>query len=276
MQSKRDQKSLWKAAQVAGRLLARAAEKAPHTPRFFQSVGRAMTLEDNVLHRGAHHDAIRAAFGAHNILLGSNAVLAPRTSLKGGAPKAALASKQPLAKATLDDLKSRLGLSPRTAFRMRSYDLGGKRINEAIHDRAVPLKGLSPKLARVSAVGVEPSMIGEANRHAAVLGALPDAQSTTDEVRSFVASLVRQRAIAYDGKVAGKGSVAGEDGRRPRRRRWHRRRGDARRGAPGRPAGAGAAVLFVRVSTPLIRTSRGAEPGRAGPPAATPPNTACA
>ena len=201
MQAKRDQKSLWKAAQVVGSLLARAAEKAPHTPRFFQSVGRAMTLEDNVLHRGAHHDAIRAAFGAHDILLGSNAVLAPRTSLKGGAPKAALAAKQPLAKATLDDLKSRLGLSPRTALRMRSYDLGGKRISEAIHDRAVPLKGLSPKLARVSAVGVEPSMIGEANRHAAVLGALPDPQSTTDEVRSFVASLVRQGAIAYDGKA---------------------------------------------------------------------------
>jgi hypothetical protein len=50
-------------------------------------------------------------------------------------------------------------------------------------------------------VGVEPSMIGEANRHAAVLGALPDPQSTTDEVRSFVASLVRQGAIAYDGKA---------------------------------------------------------------------------
>ena len=214
MQGKRDQKSLWKAAQVVGRLLARAAGKAPHTPRFFQSVGRAMTLEDNVLHRGAHHDAIRAAFGAHNILLGSNAVLAPRTSLKGGAPKTALASKQPLAKATLDDLKSRLGLSPRTALRMRSYDLGGKRVNEAIHDRAVPLKGLSPKLARVSAVGVEPSMIGEANRHAAVLGALPDPQSTTDEVRSFVASLVRQGAIAYDakdqGKTAGRSAAKGE------------------------------------------------------------------
>jgi hypothetical protein len=220
MQGKRDQKSLWKAAQVAGRLLARAAEKAPHTPRFFQSVGRAMTLEDNVLHRGAHHDAIRAAFGAHNILLGSNAVLAPRTSLKGGAPKAALASKQPLAKATLDDLKSRLGLSPRTAFRMRSYDLGGKRINEAIHDRAVPLKGLSPKLARVSAVGVEPSMIGEANRHAAVLGALPDPQSTTDEVRSFVASLVRQGAIAYDGKDKGKsaGTRMGKGGAKDEKR----------------------------------------------------------
>ena len=224
MQAKRDQKSLWKAARIAGTLLARAAEKAPHTPRFFQSVGRAMTLEDNVLHRGAHHDAIRDAFGAHNILLGSNAVLAPRTSLQGGAPKIAHAAKQPLAKATLDDLKSRLGLSPRTAFRMRSYNLGGTRVNEAIHDRAVPLKGLSPKLANVSAVGVEPSMIGAANRHAAVLGALPDPQSTTDEVRSFVASLVRQGAIAYDGdskqaakakggkRAGGRGAVGGPGG----------------------------------------------------------------
>jgi AcrR family transcriptional regulator len=218
MQARHDQESLWTAAELVGELLARAARKAPHTPRFFQSVGRAMTLEDNVLHGGAHHDAIRDAFGAHDILLGSNAVLAPRTSLKGAAPKTARAAKQPLAKATLDDLRSRLGLSPRAALRMRSYDLGGTRINEAIHDRAVPLKGLSPRLAKVSAVGVEPSMIGESNRHAAVLGALPDAQSTSDEVRSFVASLVRQGAITYDGKgkgakgAGGLGAVGGTGG----------------------------------------------------------------
>ncbi len=199
MHAKRNEKSLWKAAQVAGKLLVRAADKAPHTPRFFQSVGRAMTLEDKALHRGEYHDAIRDAFGAHGILLGSNAVLAPRTSLRGEAPKIARASKKPFGKATLDDLKSRLGLPPRTALRMRTYDLGGKRVTEAIHDRSVSLKGLSPRLANVCAVGVEPSMIGEANRHAAVLDALPDAQSTKDEVRSFVASLVRQGAIAYDG-----------------------------------------------------------------------------
>ena len=70
-------------------------------------------------------------------------------------------------------------------------------------------------------MGVEPSLIGEANRHAAVLGALPDPQSTTDEVRSFVAGLVRQGAIAYDEparKAAarrstrrGRGAVTGKD-----------------------------------------------------------------
>jgi hypothetical protein len=101
---------------------------------------------------------------------------------------------------------------------MRSYDLGGTRINEAIHDRAVPLKGLSPRLARVCAVGVEPSMVGESNHQAAVLGALPDAQSTSDEVRSFVASLVRQGAITYAGKgkgakgAGGRGAVGGTGG----------------------------------------------------------------
>jgi hypothetical protein len=98
---------------------------------------------------------------------------------------------------------------------MRSFDLGGQRVSEASHQREVSLKGLSPKLAKVVALGTEPALIGQTNRHAAVFGALPDKQATEDEVRSFVASLVRRGAIAYDARSAakpGRRAIAGAHG----------------------------------------------------------------
>jgi hypothetical protein len=99
---------------------------------------------------------------------------------------------------------------------MRTFDLGGQRVAEASHQREVSLKGLSPKLAKVVALGTEPALIGHTNRHAAVFGALPDKQATEDEVRAFVGSLVRRGAIAYDARSATKpgrhGAIAGPHG----------------------------------------------------------------
>ena len=213
---KKDAKALADAAHKAGKLLVRAAVKAQHTPRFYQAVGRAMALEDEHLHAGRHRDAIRDAFHKHGILLGSDAVLAPRSALRGKPAARRGKAAAPVAKATLDDLKARLGVPPRTALRMRSFDLGGQRVAEASHQREVSLKGLSPKLAKVVALGAEPALIGHTNRHAAVFGALPDKQATEDEVRNFVASLVRRGAIAYDARSAAKpgrrGAIAGPHG----------------------------------------------------------------
>ena len=200
--SRRDVRALWGAASRAGRLLVRAAIKAQHTPRFYQAVGRAMSLEDDHLYAGKHREAIRDAFKKHGILLGSDAVLAPRSALKGRAPARKGKAAAPVAKATLDDLRSRLGVAPGTALRMRTFELGGQRVAEASHQREVSLKGLSPRLAKVVAIGTEPALIGETNRRAAVFGALPDKQATEDEVRAFVGSLVRRGAIAFDAKAA--------------------------------------------------------------------------
>ncbi len=201
---KKDARALWDAASRAGRLLVRAAIKAQHTPRFYQAVGRAMSLEDDQLYAGGHRDAIRDAFHRHGILLGSDAVLAPRSALKGKAPARKGKGAVPLAKATLDDLKSRLGVPSRTALRVRTFDLGGQRVSEASHQREVSLKGLSPKLANVVALGTEPALVGQTDRHAAVFGALPDRQATEDEVRAFVGSLVRRGAIAYGASTVAK------------------------------------------------------------------------
>ena len=206
---KKDAKALWDAASRAGRLLVRGAIKAPHTPRFYQAVGRAMSLEDQMLYAGRHRDAIRDAFHRHGILLGSEAVLAPRSALKGKAPASRGKGAAPLARATLDDLKLRLGAPSRTALRVRTFELGGLRVSEASHQREVPLKGLSPKLGDVVALGTEPALIGWTARHAAILGALPDKQATEDEVRAFVGSLVRHGAIAYDARSAAKPSRRG-------------------------------------------------------------------
>jgi len=196
---KRDEAALWKAAQTAGKLLARAARKAPHGPRFFQSIGRAMTLEDDAIHGGRNHESIRLAFKAHGILLGSVAALAPRSMLDGPAPKSAVGTgRTAMAKATMDDLRARLNLPANASLRMRSYDLGGRSITEACHERQVQLSGLSERLEGVVAMGAEPTLVGAEHRRAAVLGALPDPQMTQDEVRAFVRGLVARNAIAYD------------------------------------------------------------------------------
>lgn len=209
-QKKKDSAALAKAAEIVGKLLVRAADKAPVTPRFFQAIGRAMSLEDDTLHKRAYHEAIRLAFQAHGILLGAVVAVAPRATLRGSAPKRVKRGRRGvLAKATLEDLRSRMSLPPRTAMRVRTYDLGGTPVAEASHMRAVSLKGLSERLKNVVALGPEPTLVGASKQHAAVMGALPDAQMTSDEVRTFVAGLVRRGAIAYDAKQAAAARAGG-------------------------------------------------------------------
>lgn len=195
--NKQDSAALARAAETVGKLLVRGADKAPITPRFFQAVGRAMSLEDDALFGRAHHEAIRVAFKAHGILLGAVVSVAPRAALRGAAPKL-VRRKSVLAKATLEDLRARMNLPAHAALSVRTFDLGATSVAEASHLREVSLRGLSPRLANVVALGSEPTLVGASKRSAAVMGAFPDAQTTSDEVRTFVAGLVRRGAIAYD------------------------------------------------------------------------------
>jgi hypothetical protein len=119
--------------------------------------------------------------------------------LDGPAPKTAVGTgRVAMAPATLDDLRARLQLPADASLRLRSFDLGGRVVTEACHERAVPLAGLSERLQGVVAIGAEPTLVGAENRRAAVLGALPDPQMTQDEVRAFVRGLVARDQIAYD------------------------------------------------------------------------------
>ena len=67
--------ALLAAARTAGALLAGAVATAPLNARFFREVGRAMVKADEQENAAANRDAIKAAFEAHNIPLGTGAML---------------------------------------------------------------------------------------------------------------------------------------------------------------------------------------------------------
>jgi hypothetical protein len=178
------------AARLAGELLITGIQSAVVTPRFMQSVGRAMTLADQSLHAGAHHDHIRDAFAKHDISLGSNALLAPSMLLEGAAPKGAA-----LSASTRKALKQRLGNARNARLSVTAEDMFGTPVVRAVQTRSIPLGTLHPKLRGVVAMTREPVIVGASGDRAAVLGAVPHASDTDTEVRAFVESLLEHRRI---------------------------------------------------------------------------------
>lgn len=190
-QEDRTETGLLAAARSAGKLLIAAARKAPETTRFFQSVGRAMVLEDRTQNEGAHGEAIRKAFEGHGIRLGSAAMTAPRAALAGGAPRlAAAAGLSVLAPATRRDLIARMGIQPRSRMVVDTLELGGESLAKAVYYRPVSLTGLAAELEGVVALAPEPVLVGAVGARAALLSALPEPTTTEDEVRSYVSTLL--------------------------------------------------------------------------------------
>jgi hypothetical protein len=217
--------ALLRAAETAGRLLIEGAKVAPETPRFFQAVGRAMSLTDQTTNGGANQMAIRDAFARHNISLGSSAMLAPRSALAGSAPKLARGAKGSILSAvTRSDLRRRIGADPKSKLTVNAMDIGGEPVAEAIHKREVSLTGLSERLAGVVAISSEPVLVGSVGGKAAIVSALPEAVATTDEVHSFVQSLLRNRQIdlgTVKSKRAGSKGIVGDVGSGPENRPTH-------------------------------------------------------
>jgi hypothetical protein len=199
-QSKQDQASLWKAAKIVGKLLTVAAREAPETPRFFQAVGRAMVLADDKLNNGANRTAIGDAFMRHAIKLGSAAMLTPRSSLAGSAPKTGIKRGGGILTAsTRDDLKRRIGAAPTARMSVTSRSIGDETIAEATHHREVSLGDLGKELKGVVAFAAEPVLVGSSGKRAAIVSAMPDEGVTTDEVHTFVKTLLEKDAISFDG-----------------------------------------------------------------------------
>jgi hypothetical protein len=199
-QPKRDQANLWKAAQTLGKLLAAAAREAPETPRFFQSVGRAMVLADQKLNAGDNKVAIVDAFTRHDISLGSAAMLAPKASLAGAPPK--MKGKRGasiLTISTREDLKRLIGAPPKARLTISARSIGDEQIAEATHYREVSLGVLSKDLKGVVALAAEPVLIGSSGKRAAIVSNLPNEGTTTDEVHTFVSTLLETDAIDFDG-----------------------------------------------------------------------------
>lgn len=180
------------AARLAGKILIAGAKNAVVTPRFLQSVGRAMVLADQSLHGGANREHIGKAFLAHDIQLGSSAMLAPTMALAGKAPKGAT-----LTAATRQDLARRLGGVRGAKLNIASSNLFGTRVVSAVRTRDVPLGNVDKRLKGVVAAATEPVMVGSSGGVAAVLGALPNTEDTESEVQSFVKSLLDHGRIAF-------------------------------------------------------------------------------
>ena len=177
-------------AQAAGRILIAGVKNAVLTPRFIQSVGRAMTLADQSLNNGANRDLIRQAFARHDVALGTNALLAPSTSLDGAAPRGAV-----LSAATRKDLLRRMGSVRGARLNASAADMFGTPMVSAVHVRPVSLSGLDSRLKGVVAMAADPVMVGASGTRAAVMGAMPHPADTDSEVQAFVGSLLAHHRI---------------------------------------------------------------------------------
>jgi hypothetical protein len=202
--------TLLTAAQTAGKILIAGASAAPQTPRFFQAVGRAMQAADQSINSGANREAIRAAFARHGITLGTNAMLAPRAALAGSAPNLT-AAKVTLSATTRNDLRKRIGADPNSKLTVNSLSIGGESVAEAVHHREVSLSNVSDKLKGVVAFAAEPVLVGNSGGRAAIMSALPESNTTTDEVETFVATLLKHDQIDFGEerkKTSRRGSLA--------------------------------------------------------------------
>lgn len=194
----RNEAALLQATRIAGKLLIAGAKKAPVATRFFQAVGRAMVLEDQTTNASANRQAIIDAFVAHNIALGSTAMLAARATLAGPAPR--FTGKQPLGAATMRDLRQRIAAEPRAKFSFNVLEIGDEKVTEVVHQREVPLTGLDSRLKGVVAIAPEPVLVKPEGGMSALASALPDASTSTDEVHAFVETLLEHNRIAFDGR----------------------------------------------------------------------------
>lgn len=200
-QSSKTQATLLTSARTAATLLVAGARTALIAPRFFQSVGRAMTLADEERNAGKNRDAIRTAFQQHNIMLGSNALLAPAALLDGGPPS--LGRTPALKPSTRRDLARRLRAAPGDRLSVRPAHLCGGRFACVFHNRRISLTPVHRRLRGVSAVTAVPVLIGESGGSPAVMGEMPERTTTEREVHAFVESLVRNGQIDLDGAATG-------------------------------------------------------------------------
>jgi len=198
--------SLLTAAQTAGKILIAGTRGAPITPRFLQSVGRAMVLADQSLHNGANRDRIRAAFKSHNILLGADAMVAPSIDLAGPPPKGAA-----LSAATKRDLMTRLGASKGAKLVTRAVREFDTPMVSVAHTDTVALSAIAGLKGVVAEVH-QPVLVGASGRTAAVMGSMPHPENTQAEVIAFVKTLVEHDRIDLGRKkksATARGMVAG-------------------------------------------------------------------
>lgn len=150
-----------------------------------------------------------AAFAGHNVPLGSPSVLLPKAGLAGAAPKTGKTAAK-LSPATMKDIRQRIGASEGAKFSVTPITLGAERAVEVVHQRVVPLSGLSKELKGVVAIAPETLVVDRSGHAAAAFSAMPDESTTTDEVTKFVETLLAHGQIDFSGEktVKPKSSLA--------------------------------------------------------------------
>lgn len=189
------EKKLLRASKIVGALLAEAIENVPVVTRFFRAIGRGMVKADEGRHKGKHRAAIVGAFERHNVVLGVGAMLTPALALKAPAPPTD-AKRTAMPRGMQDALRDRLpaAAAPRET---RSLRLGNDVVTAVVHERDVPLDHLDTRLTGVVGRSLETTLVGQSGGQAAVLEALPDAQTTIEDVDGFVRSLLRHGEIDF-------------------------------------------------------------------------------
>jgi hypothetical protein len=201
--STKDEATLFSAAQMAGGLLIAGAKQAEISPRFFQSVGRAIVLADQTTNGGKNRQAISDAFSRHGILLGTMAALMPKASLAGPAPRVSgKARALSLSPETVKDIRKRIEAPAGAKFSFQAITLGGEKVVQAVHYREVRLDKDSKALKGVVAYAPEPVVVGGVQKLAAVFNILPDPSTTEDEVGAFVETLLSNDEISLGSKKA--------------------------------------------------------------------------
>ncbi|MDR6672850.1 hypothetical protein [Xanthomonas sp. 1678] len=203
----KNEKTLWNATKKAAQLLFSAVRKAPDTPRYFQALGRVMDIES--AGDASLQAATRAAFAAHGFMLGSAAILSPKSRLAGAIVSAPRNRWVPSDDA-ITDLRGRTGLKTSVPIELRALQLGGRELIEASYPRTINITGLGADyLEGVQAITPEGVLLGRLSmapairaltpadkESVAIMSALPDSVATENEVMEFVGSLVRSNQIA--------------------------------------------------------------------------------
>ncbi|MGQ0446255.1 MAG: hypothetical protein ACT4O2_14300 [Beijerinckiaceae bacterium] len=191
---------LLQACQVATRLLAQAAAEAPIRPRFLETVGRTMVLADRNLLGGANETHIRTAFERHGIPLSVTNFLAPRVALTPASAKkskvagkgANVASLSAPAKRVLNDV---LEVAPNEKLTRSAFTVAGPDTAQKTTSRVVDLTGISGGLTNVKSYNPYSVLVGSSGGVPAVLGAVDPAAVISNEVRSYVATLIRRGQV---------------------------------------------------------------------------------
>ncbi|WP_020179149.1 hypothetical protein [Methylopila sp. M107] len=199
------QEGLLDACRIATNLLRRGVAEAPIQPRFLETVGRTMLLADRDIHGapgggGPHENFIRTAFSRHGIALSVTAFLAPRAAI-GSKPKSQSAGN--LTAKVKKELRSIMAPAATARLEAVSFSLAGPETSQVTSDHEVDLTGLSAKLENVKCLAPQVAIVGPAGGATAVLGTVASGATISNEVRSFVGTLVKHGQIDYGGKKSG-------------------------------------------------------------------------